>query len=254
MSYVLLLAASVVIGGWILRRCRIQSLVEALIFRVLTGLCVCGALILVVGSYSLPLAQLVINAIALFGFGYEVFRSSDAPQDSDDPPWQPLAFIEWICVFATGAALLITLLSALAPVTGWDATVAHIALPKDYVREGRICLIEGNEYSVYPQFIHCLYAYSFVQGGARGVMLMSWTFALLACGAVFVLGRRVESRRCGLIAAAILATAPIFFDQGGTASVDLAFCAFATAALACIAAWRQDARNSWLALAAIFAG
>ena len=256
MSVVLLLAAAVVAGGWLLRPCRFHDGVESLAYRLLAGLCVCAVIILVIGGYSLPTAQLVINVLALAGLGYGVFRFERAIPSSalKERPRQPFGFLEWICLFTTGAALAMALISALAPATGWDASVAHLALPKDYVREGRIGLIEGNEYSAYPHLLHVLFAYAFIQGGERGVMLLSWIFALLACVVVFLLGTRIENRRCGLIAAAILATAPIFLDQGGTASVDLAFCAFTAAALACLVAWHDEKRLFWLFLAAFFAG
>jgi len=255
MSFVLLLAAGIVAGGWLVRP-RCLGGAASLAYRLLAGLIVCAVIILAIGTHSLATAQLVINGIALVGLGYKVFRTLRPVDwsDSQAAPRQPLSPMEWVCLAAMGGALAMALISALAPATGWDACVAHLALPKDYVREGRIELIEGNEYSAYPHLLHCLFAYAFLQGGERGVMLLSWTFALLACVVVFDLGRRIAGRRCGLIAAAILATAPIFLDQGGTASVDLAFCTYATAALACLVGWHDEKLPFWLFLSAFFAG
>jgi hypothetical protein len=256
MSFVLLLAAGIVVGGWLIGPFRFRDRAESLVYRLLAGLIVCAVAILIIGSDSLRAAQVVINGLALFGLGYELFRTlrASALPDSLETPRQPLSFIEWVSLAAMGGALAMALISALAPATGWDACVAHLALPKDYVREGRIELFEGNEYSAYPHLLHCLFTYAFLQGGERGVMLLSWTFALMACVVVFDLGRRIEGRKCGLIAAAILATAPIFLDQGGTASVDLAFCTFAMAAMACLVAWHDERRPFWLFLSALFAG
>ncbi|GAG44831.1 unnamed protein product, partial [marine sediment metagenome] len=51
-----------------------------------------------------------------------------------------------------------------------------------------------------------------------------------------------------------LATAPVFLDQAGTASIDLAFAALTAAALACLVAWFDEGKPAWLALAAFLAG
>ena len=256
MSFVLLFAAGYVVGDWALKPCRFRDDLESVVYRLLAGLCLCGLFLLAVGSYSLSVAQLVINAVALFGFGYKTFRNP-APEPAPISPVTSsprFSLIEWFSVLALVAAVLFALVSALAPATGWDATVAHLSLPKDYYREGRIGLIEGNEYSAYPHLLHCLFAYAFTQGAERGVTLLSWSLGLLLCASVYLLGKRIENRKCGVIAAAILATAPIFLDQSGTASVDLAFCALATAALACLVAWREEQHRPWLILAAFFAG
>jgi hypothetical protein len=258
MSFVLLLAAAYVIGGCVFRQDRFRADAETFTFRFLAGLIACAVIIVTIGSYSLPLAQLVIDLIAFFGLGKEFLWDSE-PEVSESSEnggsiWPRLSFFEWGCVVAAFVGLGFALISALAPVTAWDATVAHVALPKDYVREGRICLLEGNEYSVYPQLLHCLYAYAYSQGGALGVTLLSWSFAALTCLAIYLLGNRLAGRRCGLASSAILATAPVFLDQGGTASVDLPFCAYSTAALVCLFAWRAESRRAWLILAACFAG
>ena len=142
----------------------------------------------------------------------------------------------------------------MAPVTGWDAVSAHIALPKDYAREGRIMLIPGAEYSAYPHLLHSLYSQVFYGGGERSVALLNWLLAACTCASAFALGFRTEGRRCGLVAAAVLATAPVFFDQAGSVSLDLAFCCLTLAALAALFTWHDERRRGWLLLAALLAG
>ncbi len=256
MPVIVLLVASAVMGDWILRLFRLQGGVDVLLYRLFAGLCGCAVLMLAIGSVSISVAQFVMNLFAVMGLGFELFFYSRTKQPLLLPRRDrtPLSFVEGIAAIAITAGLALTLISALAPATGWDACVAHLALPKDYVREGRIELIPGNEYSAYPQWAHCLFAYAFAQGGESAVMLLSWTFALMACAAAFDLGRRIEGRACGLIAAAILATSPIFLDQGGTASLDMAFCGFTLAALACFTAWHHERHSGWLLLSALLAG
>jgi uncharacterized membrane protein YhaH (DUF805 family) len=157
-----------------------------------------------------------------------------------------------MCVAAIAGAAGLSLVGALAPPT--DGGAPYLALSKDYAREGRIVFEAHNAHSLDPPLIPSLFAYAFLEGGERDLALLNWIFGVLACGAAFVLGRRIEGRRCGLIAAAILATAPIFLDQTQTASRDLAFCGFTLAALACMAAWHDEQKTGWLFLCAFLAG
>ena len=83
---------------------------------------------------------------------------------------------------------------------------------------------------------------------------MSWLFGVLDCFMVYALGRRVGGRRCGIIAAAIFATAPIFLDQAGTVSLDVAFAALTAGALAAVFAWHDERKAGWVVLAGFFAG
>jgi len=256
MSLVVLLVSSADVGNWILRPFGLGRSLEIAAYRIFLGLGICAVMVLLIGSVSLVAAQLALNIFAVLGLGYELLvysRRAGLPADVAKSR-TPLGFFEWISVAAIAGALALALLSALVPATGWDACVAHLSLPRDYAREGRIQLIEGNEYSAYPHLVHCLFAYAFAQGGETAVLLVSWAFGALACVGAVALGRRTEDRRCGLIAAAILATTPIFMDQGGTASVDLAFCAFTLAALAGLAAWCDEKKPGWLFLSAFLVG
>lgn len=254
MSLVVLAAASWIAGNAILRPIAMRG-VESLVFRFLAGLSACAVVVLATGSVSLDMARFALNAFALAGLGYHLYRYDAGTEDGS--PRAALDVVEWLSLIAIVAASGLALFGALAPATSWDACVAHLALPKDYTREGRILFVPGNEYTAYPHLLHVLYTYVFSQDGERGAMLLSWLMGLLSCAATFALGVRIAGRRCGFVAAAILATAPIFMDQAGTVSIDLAFCAFAVAAMAAFAAWievPEDGSRAWLALAGGIAG
>jgi len=245
MSLVVLLLAGAALGGLILRPFGLGGGLDGLIYRLPLGLSLCAVIILIAGSYSLALAQLILNATALAGLAWELRLYSREPRAvpraeavAETPQW-----VEWFCLAIAVVVLAMAFLASLAPVTGWDACVAHIALPMDYAREGRILPIEGNEYSLYPHLVHCLFALAFFQSAEWGVSMMNWVFAAIACGAVYLLGRHMEpggtGRRTGIIAAGILAASPIFFDQATSPSIDLAFCAFTLLALAALAAFND---------------
>lgn len=256
MSLVVLLVVSAVLGAWALRPLKMGSGVEGVTYRLLVGLSLSAVVILAVGSVSLRACELVMNVLAVAGLGFELFVYSRRETETGAPPNEPprLSKIEWTCLAAAGGALGMALVSALAPVTGWDACVAHLTLAQDYAREGRIHLVAGNEYAAYPHLLTGLFAFVFFQNGETGAAFLSWLLGLLACGAAYVLGRRIEGRRCGIIAAAILATAPIFLDQAGTVSIDLAFAGFTLAALAGLVAWHDEKRSGWILVSGFLAG
>jgi hypothetical protein len=218
---------------------------------MLLGLATASLLALVVGSISLPAARWTIAIVAVGGaalLGRDLRTASDFERSQE-----PFDWTERFSVAAIVAGVGFAFVCALAPVTGWDAGVAHIALPADYVRNGRIELIAGNNYSAYPHLMHALYAVAYFSG-ERAVSLVSWTYGVLACGMAYVLGARIEGRKCGLIAAAVLATAPIFVDQAGAPSLDLALTATVLAALHALTLWRDRKEIGWLVLAGAVAG
>lgn len=256
MPFVILIMAGSALGalGW--RTLKLDgSAADAWMFRLLSGLCLCAAAAVILGSYSLRLAQTVLAITALAGLGAEyVIRKRSPRNQTAQEKTRPRSWLETACLATIAVAMFLALLSALAPVTNWDAGVAHLALPSDYARAGRIAANPGNVYSGYPHLAHTLYAVAYFQGGEKPVVLLNWTFAGLACAAAYSLGRRIAGRRCGYIAAALLASAPIFLDQAGGVSIDLAFTALATAALSALAAWFEERKPGWLVLAAWLAG
>lgn len=260
MALVILLVVSWAIGGRVLRGVDMPAGPQTWLYRLLVGFCGSGVIVLVTGSVSLSLAQGAMAALAALVLAYGIFSSrrhrplENVPIRVASTPAAALGLLEKACTVVILAALGMTFVGALAPVTGWDACVAHIALPMDYAREGRILLWEGNEYSAYPHLAHCLFAFMYSGSGEMAVSLLSWLFAALACLSAYVLGCRVLDRRCGIMAAAIMATSPIFFDQAGTPSIDLVFCAFTLAALSAFLTWRDEGDYGWLWVSAFLLG
>lgn len=231
---------------------------EALMLQCYVGLCLCAVGVLALGSVSLLAVRVVIGVSAIAALVY-AFRSRTrgGPDDGGEPlpvKRYDLNSLESICLAVVLIGNALALLSALAPVTSWDAGVAHLALPSDYAREGHIGFVEGNVYSAYPHLLHSLYTYVFAESGETSTALLSWFFGVLACLATYDLGRRIENRQCGLIAAAILASSPIYFSQAGTVSIDLAFAGVTMAVLAMAYAWHEEKRLRWIVLAAFLGG
>ncbi|HEO70366.1 MAG TPA: hypothetical protein ENN80_03820, partial [Candidatus Hydrogenedentes bacterium] len=255
MAFFVVLASAWVLGGVALRRLGLRDSVAGVMLRLYAGLCLCAVLSMIVGSFSLRSVQVIFYIVALLGLGVEQFSRSRRHEPLPRPIFRrPLTRFEKACLTALAGSFLLTLISALAPVTSWDATVAHLALPQAYAMQGCIGLLEGNAYSGYPHFIHSLFAYVYLESGEAAVSLLNWGFAVLACSAMYALGNRLCGRTCGLIAATIFATAPVYMDQAAGASLDLAFAGLSVAALYSFIAWYEEERPSWLFLAAFLAG
>lgn len=224
---------------------------------VLCGMACLAILLLMVGTVSLSAALML--GVLLGAVGAAIcFLDETQPEATDFTPVAGESLLpRWVALFLAGAmacSLVLGFIATLAPVTSWDATVAHLALPSDYSRAGRIFLQDGNVYAAYPHLMHTLYAVAYEGGGERSVTLLNWFFGVAACYAVYGLGRELAGGHAGLVAAAILATAPIFADQIGGVSIDLAFSAFTTTALWMLLRWHRELDLMALCTAGILAG
>lgn len=255
MSFVVIIIVAGAAGAWTWRFVDFRDCMEAWTIRLYVGLYAAAVLSVGLGSLSLDLASLAFIVVGAASIVYGISRRRRRSRTvAVSTSVEPLGRMEWICAGVLGLSFLIGLITALAPDTSWDGAVAHLALPGAYTIEGRITFLEGNAYSAYPHLAHSLYAVAFYQGGELAVTLLNWSLSLLSCAAAYCLGRRISGRLAGFIAAALLATAPIFFEQIGTASIDVVFTGFILAALSALFAWRQDHHGAWLVIAAVILG
>jgi hypothetical protein len=220
----------------------------------LTGLVLTALLVLGAGCVNLQAAQML--AILMGGGGvYVAFKpwgrltTVDLGPTRDEQPLPEWA--TWTLFVALGLSFAFAFLASLAPVTGWDAASLHLALPAAFARAGQIAPRLGHDHS---PLLHALYTVSFAGGGERSVTLMNWVFGVAACGAVYGLARELAGRYAGLVAAAILATTPVFAHQMGSPSIDLAFAALATTALWMVVRWSRSGDGHALLFAAVLAG
>ncbi len=223
-------------------------------YRIVFGLIGMAAVIVTLGSASLWLPSMIFGLPAI-ALAMVIFARRDryAQMDWKNAAW-PRGWVEVLALSVSAIALALGFLQALAPSTSWDAAVAHLALPADFVRAGRIELSPGNAYSGYPLLVHCLYTYAFGIGGETSVQLTAWVLAALACAMVFDLARQVAGRRAGFIAASIMATAPLFAEQAGVASLDVALASVVAGALAQWLRWHDTSERRFLILAGLLCG
>lgn len=248
----------VITTGWSVGSCVVRADraagFERFALQMLTGLGITAIVAMLLGSVSLSLAVVGIGLLLVVSALWQVRILQNALGNSPRPKREPMTFFERLCLAGIGGVGVLTFIAALAPVTSWDAGVAHLALPSDYSRIGRIQLLDGNVYSAYPQALHSLFTIIFYVSGERGVTLFCWCFGWIGCAAIYALGRRLEGRMAGILAAAFLATSPIFILQAATVAIDIPFAAVVLGMLLCVMRWHKERTTHWLIVAGILGG
>lgn len=250
MPFILFLLASIGCAAPVLSWMRLSRSGETVAYYFLVGACVLGVVTLALGSISLTWAKAAAACAVVPAMYWMVSRRVAGPIGPHAQS-RPLARISMAaCVVAVTLAAVL----GLAPATGWDAGVAHLALPAAYARDGRIHLVEGNNYSAYPHLMQSLFALVYRPSYEARAAWVCAGFGVAGCVMAFHLARRMAGRDAGAVAAALFSTTPIFLDQASSPSVDLAYTATLLGALNALAAWQHENEKRWLMLAAILAG
>lgn len=150
-------------------------------------------------------------------------------------------------VAALGA---LTFALSLAPPGGadYDSLTYHLAAPAQFLRAGKVVALPYDHHSYFPFTLEMLYLAGLAARGAVLAKLFHWLMLPLGALALLALGRRAQSARAGLLAAALYASMPLVLGEATTAYVDLGFAAWVFLALLCFegaTAQRSDARWLW---------
>ena len=138
--------------------------------------------------------------------------------------------------------LLLTLLLAL--LFGWGLGQRalwhpdegrYVEIPREMTVSGDYVTprLNGVKYFEKPVLFYWLQAGAIKVFGLKEWAMRLWpaAFALIGCLAVYVAGRKLYDRRTGLIAATVLATAPLHYFLGRAITLDMALAALLTVAL-----------------------
>ena len=160
--------------------------------------------------------------------------------------------VVWSATF--GILVAETLLSFLPP-TARDELTHHLAMPRMYVRAGRIIEVPMAPYSYYPMLLDMLYTpwvywgYDFVPKYIHG--LFGW---LTGLSLYAYLSRRM-SPMYGALGFFFFASTPVIIRLSQWAYIDLGVTFYATGALLSLLLWREERHAyTWLALAALCSG
>ncbi len=94
------------------------------------------------------------------------------------------------CLAIVAAVTVVMLLHAVAPPTDWDSLMYHLEVPRQFLEEGRIFLLEDNIHVAFVGLVHMLYLPLLALQSPAGPAVLSAAFALLLGFAVFSLAER----------------------------------------------------------------
>lgn len=257
------LAVAVVtgVGGLLLRTAGVAAAcrTERYFFAFAAGLAATGYAVFVPAALRiLGPAALWVLIMILAGAsvpGWSALRAPAAPTGAGIAFGPPRPLLEKAAVPLLAALLALDLALALAPETGKDALIYHLAVPKEYLKRGGFFFIPGNVFANYPLLGEMAYIPAlFLKGEILAKLLHFGALAGVLAGMRSFSLRHVPENdypRTGLL---LFAAIPAVFAVSHTANVDLFVVLYALAALFAYANWTEEGRGGWLALAGAFTG
>ena len=241
----LFLLFSLVLGAWSLAIApKNRGFAEALALPALVFLGFCGFAIWAVGSLF-AFNGAVCAAVFVFTFAAGIAaraRQLQNPFSRLKTAFRGAAFAEkafafYLCLVCAAAFVL-----TLAPPTGndYDSLVYHLAVPAQYLREGRIIELRFDHHAYFPFALEMLFGAGLAWRGAIFAKLFHWLMLPLCAALLVALGARFGQRKAGFLAAALFVSMPLALVEASTAYVDLGFTAFVLGAVWCFLEGREN--------------
>ncbi|MBF0378595.1 MAG: phospholipid carrier-dependent glycosyltransferase [Desulfamplus sp.] len=130
--------------------------------------------------------------------------------------------------------ILATVLLASVPPVDRDALIHHLAIPKLYLKAGKIIDLPCMEYSYYPMNLDMLYMVSLYFGSDIAPKFIHFSFALFTAFLVFQYLNNRLNRLYALLGSILFLSIPIIVKLSITVYVDLGLVFFSTASLLAI--------------------
>ncbi|MGC9335829.1 MAG: hypothetical protein ACP5JJ_16920, partial [Anaerolineae bacterium] len=153
-------------------------------------------------------------------------------------PWPETGFQRWVAIYAV-ISLSLTLLTALAPPTGWDTLVYHLTGPRLFLEAGEIVHPIDLPYLGFPQLAEMQFMLGLLLVGERVAPLLHFGYGLMALTITISLARRAFGKDVAWYAAALLLSVPTLFSLMTRAYVDATLLFYATAAVYSFHRWRE---------------
>lgn len=164
----------------------------------------------------------------------------------------PLRVIHWIII----VVIALQFVAALAPPlpTDYDGLAEHLAMAKQWARDGNIHALWYDHHSQFPATMQMFYTLAHVFNVPGAAKLFHWGFGVIAISAAVLTGRRLAAPAAGSWAGLIVATTPGFAWLMGVGYVDLATIACGLLALLFFLRWANEGEDWLLWLSAVMAG
>ncbi|MBP7571702.1 MAG: hypothetical protein KBA95_16715, partial [Acidobacteria bacterium] len=156
----------------------------------------------------------------------------------------PLA---WIVV--TTIAMVLALVSALAPEIEYDSLWYHLQLPAVYLQHGTLVDVPHEFVSLYPMTWELLFGAGLVLGGPVGAKLLHFACLPLVALAVWRFAGRFLPHASPWLAVAVAVTVPTVLWEATTAYIDLALALYATLGLYSLLVYLESGDKQSLTLA-----
>ncbi|MBA2446687.1 MAG: glycosyltransferase family 39 protein, partial [Chloroflexi bacterium] len=149
--------------------------------------------------------------------------------------------------------VMLTLL-ALAPPTGYDAMLYHLAGPREFLELGRFVAWPELQQANMPFTVEMLFLLGLAFGSDELSNVLHLTFAVLTALAAYSLGKRTYGPRVGLFAGSIVLSSPSLGFYAPIANIDYGWAYFDFLAVYAFLVWMQDRAERWLVLAGLAGG
>ena len=223
------------VGAFWLRKVPAQDALERVVFALPLGLGTVSLLVLALGlaRQANPVALwggVAALGVPLAALGFRRWGAGNGERGVVDsaatspPPALPTPPLSLLVAAGFGLLGLATLAASVAPPSQWDELAYHLAVPKTYLREGRIFYIPYDHHSNFPFLIQMLYLLLLSAGSAVGAKLVHWLCGVLLVLSVASFCRRhfgVSGKGAGVVAAALVAGSPLVVWESTTAYIDL---------------------------------
>lgn len=147
-----------------------------------------------------------------------------------------------------------TLIVSLAPPLAWDALTYHIAIPREFLLDGRISYLPQNAFWGMSGLVEMLHTLAMLFAGDESAALLGWAIGGLAVLGVFAFVNERMGIRAAWVAAACLLAGESLSASLAWGYVEWPSMLFCVAMLTAFAGWLAEHSKKQLILAGIFAG
>lgn len=248
----LVLGATAWVAGQVaLRRFPLEAGAERLAVPMVLGLAVLGMLVFGLGLMGwLARGPLLALLIGVHLVGLEAWREIARGGQAVLADRRRRAAAVGLIAASAPFFLL-----ALYPPTAFDETMYHLPYAQEFVRSGGLPFLPDLRYPVFPQLAEVLMAAVLALSGLdTAPHLVQWLATGTTMALLVAWGTRTFSPTAGWMAGALFLGYPIVVHLGVTGYVEAEMALFVTAGLYAMQRWREEGKEGWLVLAAVFAG
>ncbi len=150
--------------------------------------------------------------------------------------------------------VVVCLLAALAPETGFDALNYHLGTPRLYIANHRIVETVNLAGYSHPLAIDMLYLFAWLIHSSLAAKLVHLAFGLLTAAGCWIFCRRYAVPGSGSLAALLFLAPPIVMYLCQSAYADLGLAFFALLAVFAVFRWLETGLRPWILLAGVYSG